>query len=293
MRISINEDYFRNTPSRRLSQKESLSLIKKGGFDTVDFGMFPYVLKTSEKERIAYMNEHREHCESLGISVNQAHAPFFEGKPMPENYVNRLLECVDDCKTLGAEVLVVHADTWYCENYVQWNIEDVTDTVYEVYAPVVERAERLGIKIAMETLFEYLGSPGHRTRLCSFTEELDAIIKRMGSDSVGACWDFGHTAMAYKGEQFDAMRRLESKIISTHVHDNIYKYDSHNLPYQGNICWDEGMRTMAELGYEGDLTLEVGYGALPAELSVKFLEYSHLVAEHLVNIFNTYSKNFK
>ncbi|MBR5152286.1 MAG: sugar phosphate isomerase/epimerase [Clostridia bacterium] len=291
MRISINEDYIRYRPETpRRSQMETLKLLKENGFDTADFGMFHLVSEGEPYGREDWIKKHREYCDELGIAINQTHPPFFEGRPMPDGFVERLLQCVDDSAVLGADCIVIHPDTWYKENYVQWDFDEVLNTIYEVLAPVVERAEKRGIKVAMEFMHEWLGNVYHRVRFCSNIEELDAIVGKFNCDSVGVCWDFGHAAMAYKQDQFKYMKKLKSKIIATHVHDNIFKYDNHNLPYQGSINWEEGMKTLAEVGYEGDLTLEIGYGGMPDSLVANFLQFSHQTAEYLVKQFQEFQK---
>jgi len=291
MRISINEQCARdriNIPAR--SQKESLKLLRDSGYDTADFGMFHLISEGEKYGRVKWIAEHREYCEQIGIKINQTHPPFYEGRPMPDGFAERLLECVDDSAALGADCMVVHPDTWYKENYVQWDPEEVLNTIYEVLAPVVERAEKRGIKIAMEFMHEWLGSFYHRMRFSSNIEELDAIVSKFNSDTVGVCWDFGHAAMAYKQEQFKYMRRMKSKIIATHVHDNIFKYDNHNLPYHGYIDWEDGLKTLAELGYEGDLTFEIGYCHMPDELVHNFLRFSHEIGEYMKARFEAYKK---
>lgn len=290
MRISINESYFKLRPEgTNRTQLEALRLVRDGGFDTVDFSMMTMKRRSDEGDDHAlWIRQRRDYCDSLGLVINQTHAPFFEGRPMPEGYTERLLQCVEDSAVLGADCLVVHADTWYEPEYIQWDYNKVLNAVYEVFAPVVELAEKLGVKIAMETLHEWMGNLYHRTRLCTFVEELDDIIGKFQSDAVGVCWDFGHAALVYKEDQFQAMKRLKSRIIATHVHDNSFKYDNHNLPYQGSIRWDEGLKTLAELGYDGDLTMELGYGALPDSLVSEFIRYAHKVGEHMVNQFYGY-----
>ena len=111
---------------------------------------------------------------------------------------------------------------------------------------------------------------------------------KFNCDTVGVCWDFGHANMAYGKQQFQAMRKMKSKLIATHVHDNIGKYDNHNLPYMGNINWAEGLKTMADLGYEGDLTLEVGYGGFSDDLVKDFVKYAHRTAEYMVEQFESF-----
>ena len=286
MRISINENYLTYRPEERRTQADAIRLIREAGFDTIDFGLFSLGKHPDESgDHRAWIESRRRYCDELGLKINQTHAPFYEGCPMPEGYRERLLQCVRDTAALGAECMVVHADTWYEEAYNQWNYEAVLATVYEVYAPAVELATQLGVKIAMETLHEWLGNVYHRVRLCTFVEELNDIVGKFNCDTVGVCWDFGHAGMVYKDDQFEAMKRLKYPIIATHIHDNTFKRDNHNLPFQGSIDWYQAMKALAQTGYTGDLTLELTHGGLPDELAPSFLRYAKETADHLAKIF--------
>lgn len=289
MRISINESYFRGRPNLPMRPRtESLKIIRDGGFDTIDFSMHSMTRAEDDTDHEKWIHGYRDYCEQIGLRVNQAHAPFFEGRPMPDGFIDRLLECVDDCAVLGADCLVVHGDTWYARDYAQWDYDKVVEAVYEVYAPVVERAEKLGVKIAMETLFEWIGNDSHRVRLCSYVEEVDDIVGRFGCDTVGVCWDFGHTYMAYGNDICAAMERMKSRIIATHTHDNTRHRDNHNLPYMGYINWDHALNSLAKTGYSGDLTFEINYGCLPDELAAPYAKYAHRLGEYMADRFQSF-----
>lgn len=289
MKISINENYFRGGANGFWrGQLEALRLIREGGFDTVDIGMHSMGKAEDETDHSTWIQQRREFCDKIGLTVNQAHAPFCEGRPIFDGFIERVIQCVEDCSVLGAKCLVVHGDTWFKRDYEQWDYNEVVSTVYDVYAPIVERAEKLGIKIAFETLFEWIGNDNHRVRLCSYVEEIDDLIGKFNTDTVGVCWDFGHAFMAYGDKQFEAMKRLNGKVIATHVHDNTRRYDNHNIPYQGNINWDEALKTLTEIGYNGDLTFEMNYGALPPSLTIDYIKYLHSVGTYMATVFETY-----
>jgi len=64
MKISINEDHFRNRPNApRRSQMESLQLLKDSGYDTADFGMFHLISEGEPFGREKWIQEHREFCD--------------------------------------------------------------------------------------------------------------------------------------------------------------------------------------------------------------------------------------
>lgn len=68
MRISVNEDYFKCRPIERRNQLQSLKLVRDGGFDTVDFGMF-YMKKARDEgdDHDSWIKGRREYCDSLDL----------------------------------------------------------------------------------------------------------------------------------------------------------------------------------------------------------------------------------
>ena len=57
-----------------------------------------------------------------------------------------------------------------------------------------------------------------------------------------------------------ARRRLRilghDRLAALHVHDNDYRRDLHNIPFEGRLRWGEIMRALKEIGYTGDFTYE-------------------------------------
>ena len=294
MRISLNDNCI--TPRHRLprrTQKEAIRMMHEAGIDTVNFSLLDYdpnINIALGENYIAAAKDMREYCEGLGMKINQTHVPFFENRPMPEGYQDILKRCVETSALLGADCVVVHADTWYDTDYVQWDYDKVLASIYEVFAPVVDVAAKCGIKLAMETLFEWCGTPEHRVRFCSYIEELDAIAGKFSTDIVGACWDFGHGRMSYGAGQFEMMKKLNTKIIAMHMHDNTGRMDAHTLPFIGNTDWFEAMKTLADIGYAGDLTFELNYLNLPGELAVDFMKYVRKTGKYLISQFEECKK---
>ncbi len=285
MRVSINEGYFRHKPDGRSlteRQKEAIAVLAKAGFEAIDFDLGGITKDSCISMTDNYLDEAkkmREYCESLGIAVSQTHSPFYEGAPMPDGYMEAMLRTVETSAALGADCVVVHADNWY-EKGVEFEFNHVFDTIYEVYAPVVELAEKVGVKIAMETLFCW--NPEWR-RFCSRREELDAIIGRFGTDNVGVCLDTGHWRVAYGAAMTDEIRKLKSKIIATHLHDNKGKTDDHMFPFTATANWDSICAALHDVGYNGDVTLELVYGSFPDELVLDAATFARRIGEHLRN----------
>lgn len=52
-----------------------------------------------------------------------------------------------------------------------------------------------------------------------------------------------------------------------HLHDNYGTRDDHSMPYFGTIDWDEIMRALRDIGYEGTFNYEVAATHLPMALA--------------------------
>lgn len=285
MKLSINEGYFRKKPDgTRRTPEESITICKNGGFDTIDFGLG---YKTSEENiilRSDYKGEAekiRNFCDGVGVDIDQTHARYdYLNYNSKSDFISDMLKTVETSKILGANTVVVHADTYYDENY-RFDFDTVLEEVYSVFAPMVDHAAKYGVKIAMETLFD--AEAGPRTRFCSKIEELEAIVGRFCDKTVGICWDFGHVRVSYGDDRPKDLERLCDKIIATHVHDSLYGKDTHLLPYFGLTDWNTILPILGKCGYDGTFTYELVYGCQPEELLPDFVKIYNKTGKYMIN----------
>jgi sugar phosphate isomerase/epimerase len=87
--------------------------------------------------------------------------------------------------------------------------------------------------------------------------ELIDFVDTWKDPSVGICWDFGHANFAYR-DQATLLKAIGKRLKAVHVQDNPGNSDMHYAPYLGTVDWETAMKTLADIGYEGDLTLEIG-----------------------------------
>ena len=100
-------------------------------------------------------------------------------------------------------------------------------------------------------------------------EELREIVDRM---ACGACWDVGHANFG-KHPQYESMTLLGKRIRVLHLHDNYGTRDDHSMPYFGTIDWEEIMRALRDIGYEGTFNYEVAATHLPMALREDHARY--------------------
>ena len=111
-------------------------------------------------------------------------------------------------------------------------------------------AKERGAQILLENVPNQLTTPD---RLLQFIQ-----YSRM--DDMRICFDTGHAHLA-TGVQ-PAFETLKSRILSTHVHDNLRDKDAHLLPFEGNIDWTETVRGFRSVDGQFPILFEVrNYGS--------------------------------
>jgi sugar phosphate isomerase/epimerase len=90
---------------------------------------------------------------------------------------------------------------------------------------------------------------------------MNEIIRRLNSPWFKALVDVGHTWVRADMQPGEYIRSLDSGIIcGLHVHDTHgirQGVDEHLLPWSAEIDFDDLMKALKEVGYKGDLTLEI------------------------------------
>ena len=170
-----------------------------------------------------------------------------------------------------------------------FNPEVALKDVCEFYSPFVDYAKKVNLKVAVENLFEGRTVEGptdfvSRTRYTSYVEEQIAVIEKFNDPIVTGCWDFGHGRVTYRHDYMEALKRVGKYITSTHVHDNFWGQDLHNMPFHGDVKWEEVMAYLKEINYPGKFTMEAVYGSFPDALLPHYLKMWYETGKYLVNL---------
>lgn len=274
------------------SMLESIRRIHRAGFRDLDLN---FAWTRRHKTELYYDNwkEFTEECNALitdlGMTVSQAHAPFYN--VVDKSYAYREEEeemvrrSIISAAQLGAESIVIHggSHTYSC-NYKK-NKEDNM----EYFKPHLELAAKHGIKIAIENLFD-INDKDKGTRVPAYLADPEDLIDLVDSlhdsyDNVGIIWDFGH-ANLMSWDQPEALRMMGSRLIATHVQDNYGILDDHLLPYLGTIEWEPIMKTLKEIGYEGAFAYETHRmtNRLPDPVVDAMMKYSFELGQYLLSL---------
>ena len=160
---------------------------------------------------------------------------------------------MDDCKAYGGStVLLVPAVVTPKVSY-----RDAYTRSQAAIKTLVPDAEKHGLKIAVEEVWnKFLLSP----------IEFSRYIDEIGSPAVGAYFDVGN--VVEYGFPQEWIRELGKRILKIHIKE--YK-KAKRFDYElgrGEIDWPEVKKALADVGYAGWITAEVGFGDLKAMTEV-------------------------
>ncbi len=275
---------------KRFGEKKAIQMIKDAGFDSLDYSFYWLDVKTKEEilgnDYLNHAKELRKFIDAIGITCNQAHAPFdftIDKDTMDmqnENYAS-IVRSLEIASILGAENIVVHA-------IKPKDGESVFETNFKFYKSFEPYLQRYKIHIAIENLF---GSPydpeakrfiGNRF---DRPESMKEIIKALDSEWFVCCVDVGHATLTGIEPQ-DFIRGMDNKLLkAVHIQDNDGLKDKHWLPYIGNINWNEVAKSLKEIDYDGDITLEVFrfLGKYDDEFIPEVLKFAERTGRYIMN----------
>lgn len=210
--------------------KERYKLIKEAGFDGVLLWWSEYFGR----------NDYRS-----GPQIVQEAGLFIENIHTPVQYQNNLwldnqdgvaltqcyLQCVDDCAEMGIATMVLHLPD-EDHPYNELRLDRIKR--------IVEKAERLGVNVALENLWNV-------TNLSYVLEQVDSL-------RVGFCYDCCHHNN-YNSDD-DLLSMFGSRLKALHLHDNGGSYAQHRLPFDGTIDWSATMKKIVATGYTGATAIE-------------------------------------
>lgn len=141
---------------------------------------------------------------------------------------------IDFGSFLGAEILVVHADTL--------NITDRGENKvsYKQIKEMVRYARRSGVTLALEN-----------------TGTMNILRKLVNSCGIKVCLDIGHANYDSKNSPIDFLDEFADEVVHFHFSDNDGSSDQHLVPGAGNIVWSQILNRIKELNFTGQCILEL------------------------------------
>lgn len=158
------------------------------------------------------------------------HAPFMDLSPaaidlkIREVTVQRYSDILDFAAILKPSVVVFHS------GYEKWKYDHKTDVwlegSLETWRPLNRKAEDIGVKIAIENIYE------------DEPENLRLLAEEMASENFGLCFDAGHFNLFSKITLSEWLDKTGRFIHELHLHDNDGTSDDHSAIGDGNIDFE-------------------------------------------------------
>ena len=262
---------------RLYGDKRALEIAAQIGADSVDFATHYFdkriwdfrepssIYAQGDDAVIQYCADLRKYAESLGIVIGQTHGRgegFLNDKEADDALVENARLDLLAASALGAEVCVVHNATsiFHGENP---DPELMRSISFDQYTRMLPYAAKYKVKLATETFgdaVEY-NAVDFFGNIKEFVDTYERIT--MASeyrDWFTVCVDTGHTNKASRFGQpkvGDVIRMLGKNVTALHLNDNDTLTDQHKIPMTGTIDWNDTMRALQEIGYNGIYNMEL------------------------------------
>lgn len=277
----------------KYGDQRALELAREMGLSYVDFDLSSHSMQKendryavdSPEEIEAYYTALRQYGESIGVRVAQTHGrirAYRLGEP-DFNEGQRLSARLDLLATraLGSRYCVMHA----VHLGAVAAPEDQRSLNRQMFRDFLPFAQEYGVCIATETLGSIHTADGGRTVdffgdteefICAY-EEFKAIPAY--AEHLCVCMDTGHThrAAAFAGQSSctEMIRRLGGAIECLHLNDNDGVEDMHLAPKMGTLDWQEVMKTLADIHYDGVYNMELKLRRVGPDAALQ-LQYARL-----------------
>lgn len=287
-----------NVPASLFGEEASIRKIAEAGFDAFDLSLFrmftdPDNYEMNRDDYRAYAKRLRSAADDCGIVCNQSHAPFGSSTGEPaedERRFGLIVRAMEVAAVLGAKNIVVHP-LQHLPYIAGDNAARLEEMNMAFYRRLIPYAEEYGIRIAVENMWQTATLPhGQEARIwhstCSTPAEFCRYIDRLDSPWVVACLDIGHVSLV--DEDIPAFIRALGcdRLQCLHVHDTDGVGDLHTLPFFGVIDYTAVCRTLAEIGYTGDITFEADnfFRRTPLSSPENTLRVMHAVGRELCRL---------
>lgn len=249
-----------------------IPILKQAGFEALDWSFFGM----EQGKGVWCSDAWREHALSLkeaaarcGMGFSQAHAPFPSSRgeePYDSDIQKWILRSMEAAALMGVHNIVVHPVQ---ELEYATNEEKLWEENLEFYRGLIPYCEEYGIRICAENMWQCDKRRNYIVdSVCARPDEFVRLLDELDSPWVVGCLDLGHCALVGREPQ-DVIRAMGAKRLQAlHVHDVNYVRDCHTMPFMESLDWEAITRALAEIGYEGDFTLEADefLRGLPPEL---------------------------
>ncbi|MFA6892318.1 MAG: sugar phosphate isomerase/epimerase family protein [Sphaerochaetaceae bacterium] len=278
------------------NERRTIEILSKAGFRALDYTFTPWMergeMEWNRDGYKEYAKEVDKMAKDNGIYFNQAHAPFiFHTSYLPDwnrEIIPLQVRCMESCALLGIPHMVVHPVHHLPYRFNKKEIWKLNKEYYHLLQPY---AKEFGVKIALENMF----SEDNRRKclapdMFSNPTEYAEFYDDLHDEENFICLvDTGHSGIVGE-DAADTIRVLGKRVKALHINDNMFYDDGHLIPFQGLVDWDDVMKALAEIDYQGDFTFEALYlwRGLDEDFFSTQAKYLYDVGQYLIRKFEKY-----
>ena len=181
--------------------------------------------------------------------VYTLHAPYMDLAPggvdskIRKATQERLEHVLHLSALIRPEIVVFHPE------YEQWRHGEAFDLWFqgsvEMWSPLVKEAERFGVMLALENVFE------------QGPDTIKKLLDKINSPRFGFCFDTGHWLVFSKKDWQEWLEVLDNRLVEVHLHDNDGAVDQHLPPGDGRFDFIGFLRHLRAQRLSPLYTLEV------------------------------------
>lgn len=244
-----------------VGDKHAIELLSKAGFTSLDFSFPDRMIPNSPwfgKEHLEYAKEISVVAQDNGITFNQAHAPFVyeinDFSDIDEKIVTLIMYSIRSCAEMHIPRIVVHPI-----HHVEYSVNKqyIWDLNMYFYQQLISCAEGCGVQVLLENMFAKNPVTGRtQTDFLSIPNEYKRFYDELNNPIRFSCLvDTGHCTLTGVNPA-DMIKCLGNRVKAIHIQDNRFTDDDHLIPFDGKINWNEVMKALSDVGYDGDISLE-------------------------------------
>jgi fructoselysine 3-epimerase len=239
--------------------QDAILHVAKAGYDGIDiWGGRPHVYRHDySQEELRLIRKLLEENNLVAISLMPAFYRYPHSLTSPNEVVRRdsleyMKICIDNAVQLGADiVLLVPTKSLHGQDP-----RDAWRRLVESVDALCRYAAQYVLKLGLEVVNHYL------TDLVSTAEAARRMMDELHHQNLGVVLDTGHMNL---GEEttWEAIRKISGNLLQVHVNDNDGKTQLNLIPGDGTFNFNELIKALGEVGYNGFLSAELGYQYSP------------------------------
>jgi fructoselysine 3-epimerase len=188
-----------------------------------------------------------------------------------QDSIDYVRQCADSAAALGAPVvLIVPTQALNGQSHEDAR-QRLLDSVHTLAAYVQQYKLKLGVEPANRMV----------TNLVNTAGDALALIADLGTSNVGVVLDSGHINLSGESAQ-DEITKLGPALLQIHLNDNNGHHQQNAIPGEGTFDFAALLNFLAQSGYDGFLSLELGweYTTAPAPAIREAAKRLRALAQH-------------